>query len=119
MTENLQTKPTLVLGGTGKTGRRIVDRLRARGLPVRVGSRSAPIPFDWEYESNWAPVLDGVRAAYISYFPDTAIPGAPEAVRAFADLALERGSAGSCCCPGAAKMRPSAPSARSRRRAPT
>jgi uncharacterized protein YbjT (DUF2867 family) len=91
MTENLQTKPTLVLGGTGKTGRRIVDRLMARGLPVRVGSRSAPIPFDWEDESNWAPALDGVRAAYISYFPDLAIPGAPEAVRAFADLALERG----------------------------
>jgi uncharacterized protein YbjT (DUF2867 family) len=91
MTETLQTKPTLVLGGTGKTGRRIVDRLMARGLPVRVGSRSAPIPFDWEDESNWAPALDGVRAAYISYFPDLAIPGAPEAVRAFADLALERG----------------------------
>jgi uncharacterized protein YbjT (DUF2867 family) len=42
----MQTKPTLVLGGTGKTGRRIVDRLTARGVPVRVGSRSAPIPFD-------------------------------------------------------------------------
>jgi uncharacterized protein YbjT (DUF2867 family) len=91
MTENVQTKPTLVLGGTGKTGRRIVDRLTARGLPVRVGSRSAPIPFDWEDESSWGPALDGVRAAYISYFPDLAIPGAPEAVRAFADLALERG----------------------------
>ena len=92
MTDNTKDmKPILVLGGTGKTGRRIVDRLRARGLPVRVGSRSAPIPFDWEDESNWDPALDGVRAAYISYFPDTAIPGAPEAVRAFADLALERG----------------------------
>jgi uncharacterized protein YbjT (DUF2867 family) len=31
MTETTQTKPTLVLGGTGKTGRRIVDRLSARG----------------------------------------------------------------------------------------
>jgi uncharacterized protein YbjT (DUF2867 family) len=91
MTENVQTKPTLVLGGTGKTGRRLVDRLTARGLPVRVGSRSAPIPFDWEDESSWGPALDSVRAAYISYFPDLAIPGAPEAVRAFADLALERG----------------------------
>jgi len=38
--ENLQTTPgsILVLGGTGKTGRRIVDRLRAREIPVRVGS---------------------------------------------------------------------------------
>ena len=31
---------TLVLGATGKTGRRVVERLEARGLPVRVGSRS-------------------------------------------------------------------------------
>jgi uncharacterized protein YbjT (DUF2867 family) len=91
MTENPQTKPTLVLGGTGKTGRRIVDRLTARGLPVRIGSRSAPIPFAWEDKSTWGPALDDVRAAYISYFPDVAIPGAPEAVRAFADLAMQRG----------------------------
>jgi uncharacterized protein YbjT (DUF2867 family) len=80
-----------VLGGTGKTGRRIVDRLTASGLPVRVGSRNASIPFDWEDASTWAPALQDVRAAYISYFPDLAIPGAPEAVRAFAELALDRG----------------------------
>jgi uncharacterized protein YbjT (DUF2867 family) len=91
MTETTQTKPTLVLGGTGKTGRRIVDRLTDRGLPVRVGSRTAPIPFDWEDESTWAPAVQDVRAAYISYFPDIAIPGALEAVRAFAELALDRG----------------------------
>jgi uncharacterized protein YbjT (DUF2867 family) len=91
MTDNMQTKPTLVLGGTGKTGRRIVDRLTARGVPVRVGSRSASIPFDWEDETTWDRALDGVSAAYISYFPDLAIPGAPEAVLAFAELASERG----------------------------
>jgi uncharacterized protein YbjT (DUF2867 family) len=91
MTETTQSKPTLVLGGTGKTGRRIVDRLTDRGLPVRVGSRSARIPFDWEDESTWAPALQDVRAAYISYFPDLAIPGASQAVGAFADLALDRG----------------------------
>jgi predicted dinucleotide-binding enzyme len=43
MAENPQTNPTLVLGGTGKTGGRIVDRLTARGVPVRIGSRSALI----------------------------------------------------------------------------
>ena len=84
-------RPTLVLGGTGKTGRRVVQRLTARGLPVRVGSRSGQPPFDWDDRSTWAPVLQGVRAAYISYYPDLAIPGAPEAVRALADLALEQG----------------------------
>ena len=65
MAENPHTKPTLVLGGTGKTGRRIVDRLTARGVPVRIGSRSALIPFDWDDQSTWAPALEDVRAAYI------------------------------------------------------
>lgn len=34
------TKPILILGGTGKTGRRLAERLTARGIPVRIGSRS-------------------------------------------------------------------------------
>jgi uncharacterized protein YbjT (DUF2867 family) len=83
-------QPTLVLGGTGKTGRRVVDRLGARGLPVRVGSRSGKPPFDWGDQSTWTPVLQGVRAAYIPY-PDLVIPGATKAVRAFAELAIEQG----------------------------
>jgi uncharacterized protein YbjT (DUF2867 family) len=92
MTENARDdRATLVLGGRGKTGRRVVQRLRARGLPVRVGSRSGQPPFDWEDPSTWAPVLQGVGAAYMSYYPDLAIPGATEAVRALADLALEQG----------------------------
>jgi uncharacterized protein YbjT (DUF2867 family) len=39
-------RPILVLGGTGKTGRRVAERLAARGLPVRIGSRSGRPPFD-------------------------------------------------------------------------
>jgi uncharacterized protein YbjT (DUF2867 family) len=82
-------KPTLVVGGTGKTGRRVVARLRARGVPTRVGSRSGERPFDWEDPATWAPALEGAGAAYVSYYPDLAIPGAPEAVRSFAELALD------------------------------
>src|ERR671919_439678 len=82
---------TLVLGGTGKTGRRVAARLEARGLLVRIGSRSAERPFDWENLDTWATALDGVSAAYVSYYPDLAIPGAPEAVRAFAELAARNG----------------------------
>jgi uncharacterized protein YbjT (DUF2867 family) len=85
------TKPTLILGGTGKTGRRVAERLSARGMPVRIGSRSGTPPFDWEDQSTWAPALQGVRAAYVTYYPDLAIPGAPEAVRSLAELALEQG----------------------------
>jgi uncharacterized protein YbjT (DUF2867 family) len=91
MTPDLMEKPTLVLGATGKTGRRIVERLKARGIPVRVGSRSGEPPFDWEDRATWAPALDGVRAVYVSYYPDLAIPGAVEATRAFAELAVGSG----------------------------
>jgi uncharacterized protein YbjT (DUF2867 family) len=83
--------PILVTGGTGKTGRRIVQRLEARGLPVRVGSRSGTPRFDWEDPATWPPALEGARAAYISYYPDIAMPGAVEVTRAFAEAALERG----------------------------
>ncbi len=82
---------TLVLGGTGKTGRRVAERLEARGVPVRVGSRSAEPPFDWEDRDTWAAALDGGGSVYISYYPDLAIPGAPDAVGSFAELAVERG----------------------------
>ena len=82
---------TLVLGGTGKTGRRVVDRLKTLGVPTRVASRSASPSFDWADEGNWDSVLDGVTAAYISYAPDLAIPGATDAVRAFVERAVERG----------------------------
>jgi uncharacterized protein YbjT (DUF2867 family) len=91
-TESTQKKEmTLVLGGTGKTGRRVVERLEARGLPVRVGSRSGEPPFDWEDEATWAPALSGVGSVYVSYYPDIAVPGAVEAVRSFAELAVENG----------------------------
>src|SRR5262245_66467186 len=56
-------RPVLVLGGTGKTGRRVAQRLRARGTPVRIGSRSARPAFDWEDDSTWSLAVDGVRAA--------------------------------------------------------
>jgi len=89
---NTQHNTILVLGGTGKTGRRVVERLRARGLPVRVGSRAGTPPFDWEDRSTWAPALDGVGSVYLSYFPDVAVPGAVEAVGAFAALAVRSGA---------------------------
>jgi uncharacterized protein YbjT (DUF2867 family) len=82
---------TLVLGGTGKTGRRIVERLTARGVPTRAGSRSAKPPFDWDDRDTWEPALRDVGAAYISFYPDLAVPGAADTVGAFALLAVERG----------------------------
>ena len=86
-----ETKTTLVLGGTGKTGRRVVERLVARGLPVRVGSRSGEPPFDWEDEATWVPALRDVESVYVSYYPDLAVPGAVAVVRSFTKLAARSG----------------------------
>ena len=85
------SKLTLVLGGTGKTGRRIVERLEAGGLPVRVGSRSAVPSFDWNHEPGWDACLEGVDAVYISYSPDLAMPGATDSIRELLDRAKRHG----------------------------
>ena len=82
---------TLVLGGTGKTGRRVAERLADKGVETRVASRSADIPFDWNDPETWEAALEGVAAAYITYDPDLAIPGATEAIQAFVDKAVEKG----------------------------
>ncbi len=85
------TKPILILGGTGKTGRRLAERLTAQAVPVRIGSRSGSPRFDWEVPATWGPALQGVRAVYISYYPDIAVPGAADTVGAFARLAVASG----------------------------
>lgn len=84
-------KPILILGASGKTGRRIVEKLRARQLAVRLGSRNAQPSFDWNDPTTWTAALDGVSAVYLSYYPDLAMPGAPEAIEAFTQQALASG----------------------------
>ena len=76
---------TLVLGGTGKTGRRVAEKLQARGVKTRIASRSATQPFDWNDRRTWDAALDGVTAVYVTYAPDLAIPGATNAIRAFVE----------------------------------
>ena len=82
---------TLVLGGTGKTGRRVAERLQARGVATRIASRSASPAFDWNEPGTWDAVLEGVTAVYITYAPDLAIPGATDSIRSFVDKAVARG----------------------------
>ena len=81
---------TLVLGGTGKTGRRIVQRLQARGRPVRVGTPSATPPFDWTDEATWPAALDG-HNAYLSDGVQRAL-GRP--ARDFTDFARDAAATG-------------------------
>lgn len=87
-----QTRTTLVLGGTGKTGRRVAQRLAQRGLPVRIGSRAGEPPFDWHDRATWAPALRGADAVYVAYQPDLAVPGAVDAIRTFAAQAVVGGT---------------------------
>jgi len=82
---------TLVVGGTGKTGRRVAERLQARGVETRIASRTSNPSFDWNDPSTWNTVLEGVRAIYITYAPDLAIPGATESIRRFVDEAVAQG----------------------------
>lgn len=82
---------TLVIGGTGKTGSRIVAGLKEKGVPFRVGSRSASPRFDWGDEAGWDKCLENVESAFISYVPDLAIPGATDSIRTFVDKARQSG----------------------------
>ncbi|MFD8590230.1 NAD(P)H-binding protein [Streptomyces sp. NPDC059637] len=98
MTRNIRstqapgTRTTLVTGGTGKTGRRVAERLAARGLPVRIGSRSGEPAFAWEDPATWEAALDGVGAVYIAYYPDLGFPGALGTVGEFSRFAVSRGA---------------------------
>jgi nucleoside-diphosphate-sugar epimerase len=82
---NMKAGTTLVVGGTGKTGSRVASRLRARGVSVRIGSRSAEIPFDWEDPTTWAPAVRNVQQAYVTYYPDLAFACAAAKVGASAN----------------------------------
>ena len=84
----LENDVILVLGGTGKTGRRVADLLRQAGQKVRIGSRTAEPRFDWQDRDSWRPALQGVKSAYIAYQPDLAAPGAPGIVESFFHQAI-------------------------------
>jgi len=85
MNADTNTDTVLVLGATGKTGRRIVTRLRLRGVTVRPASRSAETPFDWGDPGGWDAALDGVAAVYV------VAPGVPGPVHKFVAQARAAG----------------------------
>ncbi|MEU8464610.1 NAD(P)H-binding protein [Streptomyces sp. NPDC029003] len=83
---------TLVIGGRGKTGRRVVERLRRQGRPVRVGSRSGAPAFDWDEPAGWGAALEGVDRVYVTFQPDLSVPGAPDLIGALAEAAVAAGA---------------------------
>lgn len=86
------TELTLVLGGTGKTGRRVAQHLADRDRAVRIGSRAGRPPFDWDDLTTWEPAVQGVTAMYVTYQPDLAFPGAAEQIAALTKLAVAAGT---------------------------
>ena len=81
----------LVIGGTGKTGSRVVERLNESGHQVRIGSRKSNPAFDWDDPASYTPALKGMDRAYIVYYPDLAVPGARKAIEKLTEAALKEG----------------------------
>lgn len=81
----------LVIGGTGKTGRRVADLLQQKEQHVRIGSRSQDPPFDWQDPATWTAALEGMDRVYITYHPDLAVPGAYEAITGLVAAAKKAG----------------------------
>ncbi|HEY8893764.1 MAG TPA: NmrA family NAD(P)-binding protein [Niastella sp.] len=84
-------KQILVIGATGKTGRRILQRLKDRNISSLGVSFSSTPSFDWNNKATWEVVLNNIDAVYISYYPDLAIPGAVDSVAQFSNLAVKKG----------------------------
>ena len=84
-------RPILIVGGTGKTGRRVAERLVDAGRSVRIAARSTTPRFDWNEPDTWDHCLDGVTAAYVAYYPDLGFPGAADTLATFAETAARRG----------------------------
>ncbi|MEU9148173.1 NAD(P)H-binding protein [Streptomyces sp. NPDC048349] len=91
-TQDAAQHTTLVIGGTGKTGRRVAEKLTAQGRPVRIGSRRGSPAFDWNEPAGWPAALEGADRVYVTYYPDLAFPGAAEQIGAFAEAAVAAGA---------------------------
>ena len=81
----------LVIGGTGKTGRRVAENLTHTGHNIRVVGRTTDPAFDWENPDTYEVALQGMNRAYIVYYPDLAVPGARDAITTLTKKALAAG----------------------------
>ncbi|AYB35118.1 NAD(P)H-binding protein [Chryseolinea soli] len=90
-TKSNTEKKILVLGSTGKTGRRVMQRLVKLDQSVLGVTHSSTPKFDWNDSASWEKVLDNIKSVYISFYPDLAIPGAVKAMEAFSKVAVKKG----------------------------
>ena len=81
----------LVIGGTGKTGRKVVQKLQTRDQNVRIGSRQEDPAFDWQNPDTWPAALADIDKVYVTFQPDLAVPGALDAIEALTKQAKRSG----------------------------
>ena len=81
----------LIIGANGKTGSRVMQRLQQMALAPKGASRNGDVRFDWENRTTWQPALQNIDAVYLTYFPDLAMPQAPDDIRHFCELAKAQG----------------------------
>lgn len=87
----MKKPPILIIGKNGKTGMRVNQRLQALGYATRPVSRSTKPAFDWENPATWHSAIEGTTAAYVTYQPDLAVPGAESTIKEFVRVAAETG----------------------------
>lgn len=91
MTTTSDIQSAVVIGGTGKTGARVAQRLTAVGIRTRIASRTSGTRFDWNDQATWQPAVSGVDGAYVTYAPDLAVPESSTHIEEFAELAYREG----------------------------
>ena len=84
----MQSGEVLVVGATGKTGRRVAERLGELGYEPRAASRRGPVHFDWGDESSWLPAIGRSHAAYLI---DSQGADAADRLASFSAIAVGRG----------------------------
>lgn len=87
----MKSENILVIGGTGKTGRRVAKNLMQLGHNVRVVGRKTKPAFDWENPETYDAALKDMDRAYVVYYPDLAVPGSRDAITTLTKKALEAG----------------------------
>lgn len=87
----MKNETIAIVGATGKTGARVSSQLQERGYLTRGLSRSGEYHFDWADRGSWRNALEGLDTAYVTYYPDLAVPQAEEDIRAFVELSKSLG----------------------------
>lgn len=87
----MKSENILVIGGTGKTGRRVAENLAQAGHNVRIAGRTTSPAFDWENPESYDEALNNMDRAYIVYYPDLAVPGSRDAISRLTEKALKAG----------------------------